>query len=215
MKMNKSLWLGLVVLVLCIGVFSYAFRSNSDDRKDGGTAQGASSGAGDRSGSAASTTAQAEVVTSAGNQSGGAQGALAGSHGAQPAQPVSTVAGHAVEYPGRFAKATVQVDGKSYQLTPNQIGNFPRVLVQPKDTIHVQVAYPQGQPGDAVVVETEDGGNLDGKKMANITALDGQQKVQFNFQTTSQPGIYHVALRNGPDVKVLNFWAGPEPEVRQ
>jgi hypothetical protein len=147
--------------------------------------------------------------------SGGVGTSVSAKQAGRAAQPVSLVSGHPVAYSGAFVAAAVRVDGKDYHLTPNQVGNFPRIDVKTKDTIHVQVAYPQGQPGDAVVVESEDGGSLDGKKTANITTLDSQQAVEFNFHTTEQPGIYHVALRNGADVKVLNFWAGPEPVVRQ
>jgi cytoskeletal protein RodZ len=130
-------------------------------------------------------------------------------------QPVSIVAGQQVEYPGLFATASVSVNGKDYQLTPNQLGSFPRVLVEPSSTTHVKIAYPQAHAGDSVVVETEDGGQLDNSKMANIATLDDKLTLQFNFQTTSQSGIYHVTLRNGADVKVLNFWAGAEPLVRE
>jgi len=140
--------------------------------------------------------------------------ALSMSGTSRMAQPVSLIAGHPVEYPGQFAVASVRVDGKNYQLTPNQSGNFPKVFIQPKGLVHVEVAYPQGQAGDAVVLESEDGGGLDGKKTATVTALNNQQSVKFDFQATEQPGIYRVALRNGPDVKVLSFWAGPLPTMR-
>ena len=99
---------------------------------------------------------------------------------------VSQIGSHSVEYPGQFAKASVRVDGKTYQLTPNQLGTFPQVMVGAKDRIQVQVSYPNGQAGDPVVVEAEDGGTVNGKT-GQLTSLDGQKSAQFNFTTTEQP----------------------------
>jgi hypothetical protein len=219
--MNKPsiIWISVVLFISGVAFLICASVGTSSDKvADNSSVVSKSTNSSGQLDSSAPSTAQIASVKTSASPSGNVPpgpGFSPVAHSLPPAQPVSAVAGHAVEYLGQFARASVRVDGRDYQLTPNQLGNFPRVLIQPKDLVHVQVAYPQGQTGDPVVVETEDGGNLDGRKTANITALDGQQNVQFNFQATSQPGIYHVALRNGPDVKVLSFWAGPEPEVRQ
>ena len=107
---------------------------------------------------------------------------------------------------GQPATAQINVDGESYQLTPNQIGGFQRITVSPKAKIDVSLAYPQGQPGDVVGVEVEDSGSLSGGASAKAMSLDKRKTLAFQFQTTEQIGIYRITLRNGADVKSLNFW---------
>jgi len=211
MKSKKTIWLGVAALGLCAAVIAVVWNFNSTKTEavaDHSQVTNASSGSTADSSSETSSPIQANSGTPSPSNSTGVSSA------APVNRPVSVIEGKNVEYPGQFVGAKAEVDGKSYQLTPNQVGNFPRVLIKPGDAVHVEVAYPEGHSGDAVVVETEDGGTLDGKKMANVTTLDDQKNVQFNFQSTTQPGIYHVSLRSGADVKVLNFWAGPEPVVR-
>lgn len=130
-------------------------------------------------------------------------------------RPVSMVGNQRVFYPGQFAKAEVTAGGKSYALTPNQLGNFQRINVGPKEKVQVQVAYPQGAEGDPVAVVVEDGGHLNENQMSEVAALDKQQNVRFQFQTTGQSGIYRIVLNNGADVKVLNFWVGQEPQFQK
>jgi len=130
--------------------------------------------------------------------------------------PVSLVGGSKVVYPGQFAEASVNYKGTVYHLTPNQIGNFERVNMDTNSTVKVQVAYPQAQVGDTVAVEVEDGGTLSSQAakaaMSQVSRLDNQKTVNLQFSTTDNEGIYRVLLRNGADVKVLNFWAGALPK---
>jgi hypothetical protein len=119
----------------------------------------------------------------------------------------------------------VQVGGRAYELTPNQVGNFQRIYVQPSETIPVEVAYEEGKAGERVAVSAEDGGGVwqgvsgkgegaRGKGAGGfVAALDGQQKVAFEFQATEHRGIHRVVLRKGNDVKVLDFWVGQELPV--
>ena len=128
--------------------------------------------------------------------------------GSAKPRPVSLIGGQAVDYPGSFAAASVQVGQANYKLTPNQLGNFQQVVVGPKQKVQVQVSYPDGSAGDKVAVTVEDGGHLNEKQMSEVASLDADHNVNFQFQTTDQAGIYRVALRGGADVKVLNFWVG-------
>jgi len=108
--------------------------------------------------------------------------------------------------PSPPATASVNVNGQSYTLKPNQIGNFQRITVAPSSSIDLSVAFPKSQPGDVVSVQAEDGGSVNDGGIATPMPLDDKKALNFNFKTTSQPGIYRVTLRNGADVKRLQFW---------
>jgi hypothetical protein len=118
--------------------------------------------------------------------------------------------------------ARVQVGGRAYELTPNQVGNFQRIYVQPSETIPVEVAYEQGKAGERVAVSAEDGGGVwqgvSGKGQGaggtgTVATLDERLRIAFNFRATEHRGIHRVVLRKGADVKVLDFWVGQELPV--
>jgi hypothetical protein len=112
-------------------------------------------------------------------------------------------------------RATVAVGQKTVQLTPNQVGNFQRTYIQPKETLPVEVVFPQGEPGQTVVLEAKDGGTFDDKKLAQVAKLDAQRRLAFTFHADRQPGIYRVSMRRGSEEKVLNFWVGDPPPVQE
>lgn len=121
-------------------------------------------------------------------------------------------AAHALAAPSvsKSPVAQVKVGGQVYLQKPNQIGGFPRIEIEPKAKVSVQVNYPAAAPGDAVVVQVEDGGRLqvNGKSaMSTVASVDAQNNIQFAFQATQQLGIYRIALRNGANVQVVNLWA--------
>ncbi|HEY5895676.1 MAG TPA: hypothetical protein VIT91_20850 [Chthoniobacterales bacterium] len=111
---------------------------------------------------------------------------------------------------GDRAIAAVSYAGRKYSLQPTQYGFFDRVLIEPSAKVPVQVTYPDGEPGEKVIVEVEDGGQLDNDSILAVQALDDEKRLAFVFQATDQTGIFRVTLRKGGDVKTLNFWAGPE-----
>jgi hypothetical protein len=124
--------------------------------------------------------------------------------------------------PGQRVTARVQVGGRAYDLTPNQVGNFQRIYVQPGETIPVQVAYEEGKAGEPVAVSAEDGGGVwqgvSGKGQGaggtgTAATLDERLRIAFNFKATEHRGIHRVVLRKGADVKVLDFWVGAELPV--
>jgi hypothetical protein len=114
---------------------------------------------------------------------------------------------------GQTVTANVEVANQSYDLTPNQVGRFQRVSLKPSAQVPVTIAYPEGEPNQAVVLEAKDGGQFDNGAIVKIAKLDAQKKLSFTFQADGAPGIYQVSLRNGADEKVLDFWVGPEREV--
>ncbi|HEY5893346.1 MAG TPA: hypothetical protein VIT91_08960 [Chthoniobacterales bacterium] len=114
---------------------------------------------------------------------------------------------------GDRAVAAVSYAGRKYSLQPTQYGFFDRVLIGPSAKVPVQVTYPDGEPGEKVIVEVEDGGQLDNNSILAVQALDDEKRLAFVFQATDQTGIFRITLRKGDDVKTLNFWAGPELPV--
>lgn len=99
-----------------------------------------------------------------------------------------------------------------YQLKPNQLGFFDQVSnIQPLQVVPVEVSYPQGKVGEKVILAAEDGGRFDNGKMFSSAELDAQKKISFNFQVSDQSGIFHVSLRKGNDIKVIQLWVGRDP----
>ncbi|MEO6729774.1 MAG: hypothetical protein ABIN01_01060 [Ferruginibacter sp.] len=110
------------------------------------------------------------------------------------------------------SKAIAKTSVKRYAPTLNQLGYFEQVSnIQPLQNIPIEIAYPNGRPGDRVIVAVADGGTLDNKEKAKMLQLDIQKKLAFNFQAASDPGIYRIFLRKGKDTKVIRLWVGPEP----
>lgn len=107
------------------------------------------------------------------------------------------------------AQASVRVNGKTITLEPNTLGIFPRVYVQPSDSIAVKVAYQDANPAEGVDVQVEDGGQIiESKSVGHHGKLNESGVIAFTFKVTDQLGIYRVILRKGEDVKQLEFWVG-------
>jgi len=125
-------------------------------------------------------------------------------------RPVSVLNNHKVEYSGLYGEARIAVAGKSYDLSPNQMGNFQRVYINTSAKVAIQINYPEGQAGDPVAVEVEDGGELANKTMGEVVQLDDQKDAQIQFVAGDQEGIYRLVLRYGADVKTINLWVGQD-----
>jgi hypothetical protein len=116
---------------------------------------------------------------------------------------------------GEMATASTLVGNTRYNLSPNQIGVFPRVAgLEPHQTLPVEVSYRNASPGDKVVVEAEDGGHFDNKKVVKVADVGSNKSIQFDFTTGSEEGVYRITLRKGADVKTLDFWVGAELQAR-
>ena len=135
--------------------------------------------------------------------------------------PVSHSSSHvtevspASEWEGMYAEASVRVGSKNFNLTPNESGLFPRVLVPANDKIQISVAYPEGDPGDSLVIQAEDGGLLDNGTVVKASKLDQNKIISFEFQTNGHDGTYRVTLRKGLDEKRLDFWVGEEEQLQK
>lgn len=105
----------------------------------------------------------------------------------------------------------MKMNNKDYQLFSNTNGHFLSLAdVRPFTIIPIEVSYPQGIPGEKIVISAEDGGTLDNKRAVMVGSLDDQKRCVFNFQVTDQKGIFEVALRKGKDRKVIQLWVGDD-----
>lgn len=115
-------------------------------------------------------------------------------------------------YPGVPALAVVKVRGKETRLEMNSAGEFSRVFVETKSTTPIRLTFPQAQPGDAVQIELEDGGQIvESKSSALVAKIDDSKSISFNFRTSRDEGMYRIRIRTGSDFKVMDFWAGEPP----
>ena len=95
------------------------------------------------------------------------------------------------------------------EATPNELGVFQRVYVQPRETVPISVRLPEGDPGEQVGVAAQDGGKIvEVEAVAGVFELDAQRTLHFNFQLNEDEGIYRITLRRGGEVKVIELWAG-------
>ncbi len=115
---------------------------------------------------------------------------------------------------GERAQAVVRVGSRQMSFQPNSLGLFPRVTIGLKESVRVAVNYPDAQPGDLVVIQSEDGGTLDGGQFVSRATLDDARQVQFTFTSTEEGGLYRVCLRKGFNEKRLEFWGGTQTASR-
>ncbi|MBM3860678.1 MAG: hypothetical protein FJ395_13650 [Verrucomicrobia bacterium] len=115
---------------------------------------------------------------------------------------------------GERANAVVRVGTRESSLQANSLGLFPRVSIGLEETVRVAVSYPDGQPGDLVVIQSEDGGRLDNGQFVMRATLDDARQVQFSFTSTEEGGLYRVCLRKGFNEKRLEFWGNTQTTSR-
>jgi hypothetical protein len=121
-------------------------------------------------------------------------------------------------YEGEMVTAYVEVpsSGKKIALTPNQSGEYPKVVTQPGEAVEVRLAFTRSQPGEAVAVSAQDGGVLHVGKMAGKLEVNTNREVGLGFVVSTNPGIHRITFTtSGGEAKTLNFWAGPEHTVNK
>lgn len=96
-------------------------------------------------------------------------------------------------------------------LTPNQNGEYPRVLTEPGEAVEVLLTFSQSSPGSFLAVSAQDGGFVHTGAAAAALKLDENRQVTLGFLVSGNPGIHRISLTtaNG-DTRTLQFWAGPE-----
>ncbi|GAB4165660.1 MAG: hypothetical protein Fur0032_02500 [Terrimicrobiaceae bacterium] len=56
-----------------------------------------------------------------------------------------------------------------------------------------------------MIVQADDGGQIDGHSPVARLAIDSTKSVHFTFTSTEEGGVYRITLRNGFDEKRLQF----------
>lgn len=125
---------------------------------------------------------------------------------------------------GEKATCLVKIPGKNngndnekalptdHQAILNQMGYFDKITdIPPLENIPIEIHYPDGSPGEKVVILVHDGGLLDNGNNVKVAKLDHENKLSFSFQVTDHPGIHRVMLKKELDTKVVQLWVGPEP----
>ncbi|CAN5387800.1 hypothetical protein BH23BAC1_BH23BAC1_05800 [soil metagenome] len=101
----------------------------------------------------------------------------------------------------------------NHQAALNQMGYFDKITdVPPLENIPIEIHYPDGTPGEKVVILVQDGGLLDNGNNLKVAKLDHENKLSFSFQVTDHPGIHRVMLKKEMDTKVIQLWVGPESD---
>ena len=75
----------------------------------------------------------------------------------------------------------------------------------------MNVEFPGGSEGELVIVQAEDGGQIDQSAVVARKHLDANGTLQFSFTSTLEGGLYRITLRKGFDEKRLEFWGGNDP----
>ena len=139
----------------------------------------------------------------------------AGGDSREPLKGARSGTSSTAELGGTPIRAVVEQNGRRTNLAPDAMGNFPRVLLKPHERVKVAVSYPDGAPDEPVVLQSEDGGQLDQGDTVKQLRLDASRSVVFEFESDRADGIYRVTSRKGFDEKRLEFWVGPEPQPRE
>jgi hypothetical protein len=109
--------------------------------------------------------------------------------------------------------AVVEFGGVRRAVEANPRGEFHRVAVAPSALITASVPFLDADAGTRVVVQVEDGGALRGSAAAGAVTLGADHCAHVEFQVSRYDGLHRVTFRRGADVRVLQFWAGPEQPV--
>ncbi len=106
-----------------------------------------------------------------------------------------------------------QGEGGNDKLVPNALGLFPRINIDLEERVDVSLVYSDAQPGDLVVVQSEDGGVLNDNHTVIQSPLDDERRLRFAFKSSREGGIYRITLRRGFEEKRLEFWGGQAPAL--
>ena len=99
--------------------------------------------------------------------------------------------------------STVKIKDKEYKISPDGIGFYPPINIEPEATVHVQLDLNPDEPVGILVV---DGGQLskNGNSSSEIKA-DTEGHIDFDFTARKEVGNYRVAIYARNKREFLNF----------
>jgi hypothetical protein len=86
----------------------------------------------------------------------------------------------------------------------SRAGLFSMIASQPGQAIGIQLRFASGVADTSLVAEALDGGVIPQAQANSSLASDGTAAVQF--QVGSKSGLYRVALNQGGNVSLFQFW---------
>lgn len=112
--------------------------------------------------------------------------------------------------PGLKAEMVISSSDKSGQLTPNQTGAFPTVVIIPNGKAEITLTYPELGQGTEVKLYCPDGGTIDGEP-STTRSLSGSGALSFEWEGNDNLGRHtiHCVAGSEEDLKVISFWVGP------
>jgi hypothetical protein len=132
------------------------------------------------------------------------------SRGSQPrfvdyASPPPSIAPVIAETTPEPAQAKIVRGDATY--TPKfYAGHSERLTVAPKQTVPVQLSWPNDTGHKDVFVQAVHGGSIDGGGNAKRFSLAKSKTISFTFAPAADPGLYEILLRRGTTEESLEFW---------
>lgn len=114
---------------------------------------------------------------------------------------------------GEPVTVTIQLEGLPRQIHGDNHGVFPPITVRAHQRVHVRVSYPEGNSGEVVQIQTQDGGTLENDLSSRVLPLDERRSIAFWFESSGNEGTHRVTIRRGFDEKTLDFWVGSKPAL--
>jgi len=124
--------------------------------------------------------------------------------------------GGAPAYDGEPVTAYISIPstGKKVALTVNQLGEFPRLTIEPGEQVEVRLAFTSTVPGTPIALADRDGGRLSSGKVSAALPLDERREVAFGFTVSPNIGMHQISVTTpAGETKTVEFWAGP-PSIR-
>jgi len=108
-------------------------------------------------------------------------------------------------------EAIVAIDGVSHELSPNEIGSYPRYTVTAGATVPITLEL---SPHELVDLQTLDGGTLNTKYSQLSTAANERGNATIDFTVAKVPGSYRVLVMRSGTRSIFDFWVGPPLPTR-
>jgi hypothetical protein len=109
--------------------------------------------------------------------------------------------------------ANLKIGDRHVVVRSNARGEFFRVLVGPSALIVVDLPFFGAAAGETLAIQAEDGGALVSGVEEGRVVIAEDSRARFEFRAAAYDGLNRVTLRRGGEIRVLEFWVGPEAPV--
>jgi hypothetical protein len=109
--------------------------------------------------------------------------------------------------------AHITFNGVTRTVSANERDEYHRLIVPASTNLTAVVPFAEAEPGELIPVQADDGGLIQGLPVQGNATVDNNHKVTIAYQVPASDGMHRVTLRRGGEIKVLEFWVGPEAPV--